>query len=128
MREKPALPVGAVGDLPALADPAAAAQFPFPVAAGGDPFVFAAGPAEAAGVRVRAHEVAGEPCAGPGAQFLVPGSEAEVHAAPYALGRSLAAAALAMASSCASMGIGSVPTVPGRKSAIFSGVQAPSAA
>lgn len=45
----------------------------------------------------------------------------------YALGRSLAAAALAMASSCASIGIGSVPTVPGRKSAIFSGVQAPSA-
>ncbi|CAM5501617.1 hypothetical protein SALBM135S_10158 [Streptomyces alboniger] len=32
-----------------------------------------------------------------------------------------------MASSCASNGIGSVPTVPGRKSAILSGVQAPSA-
>lgn len=47
---------------------------------------------------------------------------------PPVLGRSPAAAALAISSSCWSIGIGSVPTVPGRKSAIRSGVHAPPSA
>ncbi len=129
-QREPPLTVRPGRDLPALPDPAAAAQLALPCAPGLDRFVFAARPAEAQDVRVRAHEVLRQPRPGAPAQLLVLGPEAEIHAAlpaSYALGRSLAAAALAMASSCASIGIGSVPTVPGRKSAIFSGVQEPSA-
>lgn len=128
-QREPLLPVRPGRGLPALPDPAAPAQLALPRAPGLDPLVFAARPAEADDLRVRAHEVLRQPRPGVPAQLLVLGPEAEVHPAqaPYVLGRSLAAAALAMASSCASMGIGSVPTVPGRKSAIFSGVQEPSA-
>ncbi len=69
---------------------------------------------------------------------LVLSPESELHARPlppspvtcptrHRFGRAFSAAARAIASTCSSNGIGSTPTVPGRKSAIRSGVQEPSA-